>query len=341
MKIAPIIHAIRKSNKIEFKLIHTGQHYDSKLSGSFFEDLNIPNPDVNLGVGSGTQAEQTAKIMVSFEKELESNPADYVLVVGDVNSTLACAIVAKKLKVKVIHVEAGLRSFDHEMPEEINRMVVDSISDVLFTTTTDASRQLISEGHHADSVHFVGNVMIDSIVNNSEKFKKPTFDVSQPYFVITLHRPSNVDEPSRILKYLEIISESIDGKAVAYFPMHPRTKSKLDIESISKQIIICDPLPYHEFMNLVKESTGVITDSGGIQEETTFLGVPCLTLRDNTERPETISIGTNELIGQDMDRLISAIDEVLKGAWKRGGIPEKWDGNAAERIVAIIESFDS
>lgn len=335
MKIAPIIHAFER-DKISFRLIHTGQHYDDKLSGSFFEELDIPEPDINLEVGSGTQAEQTANVMVKFENELIQNPCDYVLLVGDVNSTLACAIVSKKMKIPVIHVEAGLRSRDHGMPEEINRLVVDSISDICFTTTEEASLQLKREGHDNDHVYFVGNVMIDSLVRNLDRFRKPELDVRQPYFVLTLHRPSNVDDPNVLIHNLQSISRSLDENVVVYFSVHPRTRKHLHKNNLPTNIIACDPLPYLEFMHLVKNSIGVITDSGGLQEETTFLGIPCLTLRENTERPETITLGTNILIGKSEKLLNENIKKILGDDWKRGEIPEKWDGNSARRISQIL-----
>lgn len=338
MKIAPIIKAITRNNLISYRLVHTGQHYDKNLSENFFRELEIPQPDINLKVGSGSQAEQTAKIMIEFEKELLENPCDYVLLVGDVNSTLACAIVAKKLHTKVIHVEAGLRSNDMRMPEEVNRKVVDSISDLHFTTTTEASEQLYKEGHGKENVHFVGNVMIDSLVHNLSRIKEPGFQLPQSYFALTLHRPSNVDKNEKIREYLEVIHEAVKDKVTVVFPIHPRTKKSLEGYVIPSSIKTCDPLSYHQFLYLIKHSIGVITDSGGIQEETTFMNVPCITLRENTERPETITIGTNELVGDNTELLKKYISKILEGKWKKGVVPDKWDGNASIRIIDSLIS---
>ena len=341
IKIAPIIHALSKGSTHEYRLVHTGQHYDKNLSESFFSDLNIPTPDVNLNVGSGSQAEQTAKIMIAFEKDLIDNPADYVLVVGDVNSTLACSIVAKKLHVKVIHVEAGLRSGDLEMPEEINRMVVDSICDVFFTTTPEATEILSSEGKLKNQIHFVGNVMIDSLIANQSKFIKPSIEeiLNKKYFALTLHRPSNVDNTDKLMKLLTEIGNSLGDDAMAVFPVHPRTRNRLSELELPTQIKMIDAMRYLEVMQLIQHATGVITDSGGIQEESTYLGVPCITLRTNTERPETVTIGTNKIIGDDMELLQSSISQIMCGEWKNGSIPEKWDGRAAERIVNVLNNL--
>ena len=348
MKIAPLVHAINgareRGSSISYRLVHTGQHYDENLSDAFFKDLDIPDPDVNLNVGSGSQAVQTANIMIKFEEELTNNPCDYVLVVGDVNSTLACAVVAKKLHTKVIHVEAGLRSYDVTMPEEINRMVTDVLADVYFTTTPEAGYNLISSGVNKDQIYFVGNTMIDSLITNKSKFVRPQImdDLNlqpQGFLVMTLHRPSNVDETDKLARLINLIDRKIVNKKII-FPVHPRTKQvlgKLNLQTAS--IYMTDPLRYLEFMYLVKESFAVITDSGGIQEETTYLGVPCLTLRNSTERPETVKLGTNVLLQFD-EKLISAtMDKLLTGTWKSGKIPLFWDGKASERIVGVLEGL--
>lgn len=345
MKIAPIIHAIQKAKgkgaKIQYRLIHTGQHYDKKMSETFFGELGIPKPHSNLGSGGGTQAEQTAAIMVAFEKELLENPADLVMVVGDVTSTLACSIVAKKLNTKVGHVEAGIRSFDLSMPEEINRMVTDSISDYFFTTTELANENLKKSGIPPDRIFFVGNVMIDTLLANQLKFKKPTVWhelalENKGYMVLTLHRPSNVDKGETLRNILKEITSGVQGLPVI-FPIHPRTaKAFADLGISAPNLHVIDPLGYHEFNYLVQNAKAVITDSGGITEETTVMGVPCLTLRENTERPETVAIGTNELIGTNPDNIYPALKKLFSGGWKKGGIPPLWDGKAADRIVAHL-----
>ncbi len=338
VKIAPIIKAIKSaqsSRPVDFSLVHTGQHYSHNMSASFFEDLNIPAPTINLGVGPGSQAEQTAKIMVEFEKYLLSHPSDCVLVVGDVNSTMACAIVAKKLGVKVVHVEGGLRSRDLTMPEEINRMVTDAITDYFFTTSIEAGEILKSEGVLDDNIFFVGNTMIDSLIGSLDKLKRPSFDLPEEYFLLTLHRPSNVDEEKSLHKLLSRLDGLMVNEKIV-FPIHPRTESNLSDLSAFENIIFTPPLPYLEFLYLVKGAMGVITDSGGIQEETTYLKVPCMTLRNNTERPETISIGSNVLIAQDMSLLETSLEQIRNGKWKESDIPPKWDGKAGERIIALL-----
>ncbi|MCH2045393.1 MAG: UDP-N-acetylglucosamine 2-epimerase (non-hydrolyzing) [Saprospiraceae bacterium] len=341
MKIAPIIHAINKAKKnganLHYRLIHTGQHYDEKLSKYFFDDLNIPHPDANLGVGSGSHASQTAKIMVAFEEELKSNPADYVLVVGDVNSTMACAIVAKKLQTKVIHVEAGLRSYDLDMPEEINRMLTDAITDLFFTTTPEAGYKLIQTGSNPDHIHFVGNVMMDTLVANLDRLQEPPLYKEHQlskgsYYLMTLHRPSNVDEEQELKRLITLLSEQVEEKPII-FPAHPRTQKQLKALDLPQNIIMVDPLRYLEFIFLVKNAFAVLTDSGGIQEETTYLGIPCFTLRENTERPETITVGSNELIGTSTENIIAGFHRLKNGQWERGQIPMYWEGKAAERIV--------
>jgi UDP-N-acetylglucosamine 2-epimerase (non-hydrolysing) len=345
MKIAPIIDAIERKKQqgidIDFRLVHTGQHYDKNLSDTFFEELNIPFPDVNLEVKSGTQAEQTAAIMIGFEKDLKQNPTDLVLVVGDVTSTMACAIVAKKEGVKVAHVEAGIRSGDLRMPEEINRMVTDSLTDYFFTTSTYANANLKKLGFSDDQIFFVGNVMIDTLRKNEDRLKQPKLWSElglneRKYMVMTLHRPSNVDE-ERQLKALikQIVMLGKDYPII--FPVHPRTKKLLqDLDLNFENLHYVEPLGYLEFNYLVKNSYAMLTDSGGITEETTVMNVPCITLRENTERPETCEIGTNVLVGNDTAKITKAFHELLSGNWKQGQIPELWDGNAAERIVAHL-----
>ncbi|WP_207423851.1 non-hydrolyzing UDP-N-acetylglucosamine 2-epimerase [Desertivirga brevis] len=342
MKVAPIIHAIKKAGQegaaISYRLVHTGQHYDSKMSDTFFQELNIPHPDAHLGAGGGTQAEQTAAIMIAFEKELLANPADLVMVVGDVTSTMACSIVAKKLNTKVAHVEAGIRSFDLSMPEEINRMVTDAITDYFFTTSTWAGANLKKAGIPAERIFFVGNVMIDTLLANQDRFSKPAVwnEIGlkeKEYLMLTLHRPGNVDEGEKLKVMMKEIIDGARGIPIV-FPIHPRTaKIFSDLNIKADNLYITDPMGYLEFNYLVQKCKAVVTDSGGITEETTVLGVPCLTLRENTERPETCEIGTNELIGTRTEAIRAALQKLFSGDWKKGAIPEKWDGSAAERIV--------
>ncbi len=350
IKIAPIIHAINhansKSQNIQYRLVHTGQHYDNTMSDTFFKELNIPEPDINLGCGGGTQAEQTAAIMIAFEKELMTNPSDLVLVVGDVTSTMACSIVAKKLNTKVAHVEAGIRSYDLTMPEEINRMVTDSLADYFFTTTKWASENLRKTGVDENRIFFVGNVMIDTLLTNRSRFKKPDlwdkFALKdKSYLLITLHRPANVDEGNKLKIHIEEIVTNVHGLPVI-FPIHPRTEKSFNELGINyPNLKITTPLSYLEFNYLVERAKAVITDSGGITEETTVMGVPCFTLRDNTERPETIEMGTNELIGTDPSAIKPALEKLFAGKWKKGTIPDLWDGKSAERIVHfLIEIFE-
>lgn len=348
MKIAPIIHEIEKKKNegesINYLLVHTGQHYDEKLSGTFFEELNIPKPNVNLEIGSGTQAEQTAGIMIEFEKYLSKNRSDVVLVVGDVTSTMACAIVAKKMQIKVVHVEGGIRSFDLSMPEEINRMVTDSITDYFYVTSEVAIKNLKNLGNKNEQIIFVGNTMIDTLIANLPKLRKPNIWnelnlENKKYIVLTMHRPANVDEEQNLKLFLEEIVKSSKELPII-FPVHPRTKaiiSKLNVNF--KNLIMIEPLGYLEFNFLVKNAFCVITDSGGITEETTYLKVPCLTLRDNTERPETITIGTNELVGTNPRAIHSALHKIFSGNWKKGSIPELWDGKTSERIIKHLISL--
>lgn len=346
MKIAPIIVALESArtrrSSLTYRLIHTGQHYDRAMSGDFFEQLAIPEPHINLEVGPGTQAEQTANIMVRYEKVLAKKRSDVCLVVGDVTSTMACSIVARKLGVPVAHVEGGLRSGDWTMPEEINRVVTDSITNWFFTTSETANENLRRCGVTQDRIFFVGNTMIDTLLEQLPRLRPPSFwDAlgleSGNYLVVTLHRPANVDGEHQLLRLLEAIVEGARGLRVV-FPVHPRTARNLRaLDCEIPRLHYVKPQGYLEFNYLVKHARGVLTDSGGITEETTVLGVPCLTLRDNTERPETVAIGTNELIGTNPDNLGPALARLIDGGWKRGGIPEKWDGLAAARIVAELE----
>ena len=326
MKIAPIIHAIQKAKQenfnIDYRLVHTGQHYDKNMSGSFFEQLEIPEPDVNLECSGGTQAELTASIMISFEKELMDNPVDLVLVVGDVTSTMACALVAQKLHTKVAHVEGGIRSDDWSMPEEINRLVTDSITNYFFTTSETANNNLKQSGIKSDQIFFVGNTMIDTLLKKRSNFKQPKVWKrlnlrDRSYIVMTLHRPANVDEESQLKDMIdEIIANTKDLPLV--FPVHPRTAKILEKLNVShSRLHMIEPLSYLEFNYLVEKAKAIITDSGGITEEASILRVPCLTLRDNTERPETIVLGTNELVGTNPKRLKQYLDKLFAGDWKK------------------------
>ena len=383
MKIAPLIKAIQKAaaqgHDIRHRLVHTGQHYDKNMSDTFFEELGIPMPDINLGCGGGTQAEQTANIMVAFEKDLMQNPTDLVLVVGDVTSTMACSIVAKKLNTKVCHVEAGIRSWDQTMPEEINRMVTDALADYMFTTSEIANKNLLLQGasleakgerreargedlpaleeeqyafkRQAQRVWYVGNVMIDTLLANRARFRRPeVYDElgleEKQYVVMTMHRPANVDEQEHLKALMEQIINNVHGLPII-FPIHPRTAKLFyqlwgDQEQLTQlfpNLHIVDPMGYLEFNYLVEHSKAVVTDSGGITEETTVMGVPCITLRDNTERPETCTIGTNILIGTRPEAIKPALDHLFAGEWKQGAIPALWDGHTAERIVEILLSL--
>lgn len=345
MKVASIIRAVQNMKTagdcLRYRLIHTGQHYDASMSGDFFIQLGIPEPAVNLEAGSGTQAEQTSAIMMRYEKLLLDARSDLCLVVGDVTSTMACAIAAQKLRIPVAHVEAGIRSGDWTMPEEINRIVTDSITNYYFTTSETANENLRRSGVTDERIYFVGNTMIDTLMANLDRLRQPSFWNSMKlrpgeYFVLTLHRPANVDAADAFLCMLKAICEGARGYPVI-FPVHPRTaKTLLDIGPLPDNLRAVDPQPYLEFNYLVKYAKAAITDSGGITEEATVMSVPCLTLRDTTERPETITIGTNELIGTDPDKLGPFMDRLFAGEWKRGGIPERWDGLAGERIVAAL-----
>ena len=348
MKIAPIIDAIleeqAKGNDIQFRLIHTGQHYDKNMSDSFFVQLGIPQPNVNLGAGGGTQAEQTAAIMIGYEKLLLSERSDLCLVVGDVTSTMACAIVAQKLHIPVAHVEAGIRSGDWSMPEEINRLVTDSITNYFFTTTPEATKTILDTGVSEDRVFWVGNTMIDTLLKQRPRFRKPNFWdelglMKGKYIVMTLHRPSNVDEEGKLKELLDEIIGNSNGLPLI-FPVHPRTARILQSLNLGHhQFHTIEPLGYLEFNYLVENALAVITDSGGITEETTVMGVPCMTLRDNTERPETVELGTNELIGTNPKSIKPALEKLFAGEWKKGSIPKLWDGNTAKRIVSILKNL--
>lgn len=348
MKIAPIIRALQlrkaSGSSLRYRLIHTGQHYDARMSGDFFAQLGIPNPDVNLEVGSGTQAEQTSAIMVGYEKLLLEQRSDLCLVVGDVTSTMACAIAAQKLCVPVAHVEGGIRSGDWTMPEEINRRVTDAITNWFFTTTEQASDNLRNTGVSEERVFFVGNTMIDTLKVNLNRLRPPSLwseESLEPrkYFVLTLHRPNNVDEQEQLVTMLNAISKGTCGHKVI-FPVHPRTSKMLEnLNSKISGFVFAEPMGYLEFNYLVKNCMAVITDSGGITEEATVMGVPCLTLRDTTERPETVTKGTNELISTNPKAIKPALDKLFAGKWKKGAIPEKWDGKTGLRIVAVLEKL--
>jgi UDP-N-acetylglucosamine 2-epimerase (non-hydrolysing) len=352
MKIAPIMRAIEPVPCLDAHLVHTGQHYDEDMSASFFSDLGIPPPDRNLEVGSSSHAQQTAEIMTRFEPVLDSVAPACVLVVGDVNSTIACALVAIKKSVPVAHVEAGLRSYDRSMPEEINRVLTDQISDLLFTTECTALDNLVKEGVSAKRVHFVGNTMIDTLLKNLERAKPPeqtlsaagvpraTLDDPRGYGVITLHRPSNVDDPAVLRGLLETLSD-ISGRCPLLFPLHPRTRTRIEESGLqhmfeNQELYPLAPVGYLEMLGLMADARAVFTDSGGIQEETTALGVPCFTIRENTERPITIHEGTNTLVGTAPENILAAFRDLEETGGKTGRVPALWDGKAAQRIVEIL-----
>ena len=376
MKIAPIIRAVKKHNdtihlsrsdcsELDAILVHTGQHYDYEMSKVFFEDLDLPKPDIYLNVGSGTHAEQTGRVMIEFEKILSKEKPDLVIVVGDVNSTLACALASVKLHIPVAHVEAGLRSFDRAMPEEINRLLTDAVSDFLFTPSPDADENLKREGIWEEKIFLVGDVMVDSLFYNLDRAQKSNIlvelglqepnstDESQmltDYAVLTLHRPSNVDDHKALLDIIKALKR-ISNEIPIIFPIHPRTRKQIELlgfkdyfvdltnnESRITNNAICllDPLGYLDFLKLIRYSKFIMTDSGGIQEETTVLGIPCLTLRDTTERPITITQGTNILVHNDTERIIAEALKILNGDVKKSHCPELWDGKTAERVVKVI-----
>ena len=346
MKIAPIYREALKYNRVNCKIVHTGQHYDYEMSEAFFEDLDLPKPDFFLNAGSGTHAVQSAKIMTKFEELCVKEQPDIVVVVGDVNSTLACSIVAKKLLSKVAHVEAGLRSFDLTMPEEINRMVTDSISDYFFVTEESGIANLIQEGKSKDRIHFFGNVMIDNLFYQAKKLdgdmslRFPTFDIKKKlknYAFLTLHRPSNVDTKPVFSEIIEALN-TIAAKTPIIFPVHPRTKKMMDEFNLrlSNRIFLFPPMSFKESLFLWKDAKVVLTDSGGLQEETTALGVPCVTIRENTERPITIEMGTNVLAGTKKEPILRAFEKAVVRSRNRFKVPPKWDGKAAERIWKIL-----
>jgi UDP-N-acetylglucosamine 2-epimerase (non-hydrolysing) len=346
MKIAPIMAAFAK-HKIEAKLVHTGQHYDPAMSDSFFEQLGIPRPDVNLEVGSASHAVQTAEIMRAFEPVLDAESPKAILVVGDVNSTIACALVAAKKGVKVIHVEAGLRSYDRAMPEEINRVLTDQISDLLFTTERAAEANLAREGIAADRVQFAGNVMIDTLRAHLARAVPASQTLAgmpaRGYAVVTLHRPSNVDHEATFRSLLETLNQ-VAEKLDVVFPIHPRTKATAERFGMGDLLTrpgmrLLPPQGYLEMLGLTRDATVVLTDSGGLQEETTALGVPCITLRENTERPITIAEGTNTLTGPNVEKILQCLADILANGGKRGRIPEYWDGQAADRIAIALRAW--
>ncbi len=337
MKLAPVRAALAARDGIQQIIVHTGQHYDVSMSEIFFRQLDIPEPDYNLDVGSASHARQTAGIMVRLEPVILDTKPDVVLVYGDVNSTVAAALVCSKLLVPIGHVEAGLRSFDRTMPEEINRVLTDRVADYLFTPSVDGNENLIHEGVHPTKMHLVGNVMIDTLMRLLPHTDSVTLP-EKPYALVTLHRPSNVDDPIELAKILAALNE-IASKIDILFPVHPRTRQmtrELTSIQIAQNLHMIDPIGYIEFLGLQRKATFVITDSGGIQEETTFLGVPCLTVRDNTERPITVTMGSNILVGRDMERLKTEAKTILSGNGKSGSIPPLWDGKAGERIADVI-----
>jgi UDP-N-acetylglucosamine 2-epimerase (non-hydrolysing) len=346
MKIAPLVAAVRERQRegstLAFRLVHTGQHYDTAMSSTFFEQLSIPHPDVNLEVGSGTQSEQAAAIMVRYEALLLNQRSDLCVVVGDVTSTMACAIAAQKLGVPVAHVEGGIRSGDWAMPEEINRLVTDSITNWFFTTSEVANTHLRRAGVTDDRIYFVGNTMVDTLLANRQRFRQPSIWreaglQEREYLVVTLHRPSNVDDQGALGALVDAICGA-RAEMPIIFPVHPRTRRTLaSLESLPPNLILLEPQPYLEFNYLVERALAVITDSGGVTEETTVMGVPCMTLRTTTERPETVDLGTNELLGIDPAAIRPAMKRLFAGHWKKGTIPPLWDGKTGERIVTEIE----
>jgi UDP-N-acetylglucosamine 2-epimerase (non-hydrolysing) len=344
MKMAPLVQELQK-RAIPHLVVHTGQHFDRNMSEVFFEELELPFPDLFLGVGGGSHAEQTARIMTAFEKICQEQDIKMVVVGGDVNSTLACALVAAKLGIPVAHVEAGLRSFDRSMPEEINRIVTDHLSELLFTTEESANQNLRQEGIPAERIHFVGNCMMDTLYSHLDRALQAApwraFGLEAGgYGLLTLHRPANVDNQTSLGRIVSLINK-ISPRIPLVFPVHPRTRERLsECRTVfNDSVIVCEPLPYLVFLGLMARARLVLTDSGGIQEETTVLGVPCLTLRPNTERPVTLSSGTNRLVGSEAHRMTESLDAILAGEWSSGTLPPLWDGKAAERIVNIIDAW--
>jgi len=340
MKVAPVLSALRQYPKIKQTLIHTGQHYDTNMSDVFFQQLEIPAPDINMGVGSGSHARQTADIMAGFEPIVLERKPDIVLVYGDVNSTVAAALVCSKLQIKVGHVEAGLRSFDRSMPEEINRLVTDQLADLLFTPSADGDQNLAREGIPAGKIFRVGNVMIDSLVRLLPvAMEKKPGGLPDRYILVTLHRPANVDD-DRTLKTILGYLLDLNSQVKVVFPVHPRTRKRIaDFGIDVSQLNLLEPLPYIEFLSLQRHATAVVTDSGGIQEETTYLNVPCLTLRSNTERPITVTLGTNILVGSDGGTLRAGLSKILEGKPKQGKVPPLWDGRAGQRIAEVLNQL--
>jgi UDP-N-acetylglucosamine 2-epimerase (non-hydrolysing) len=356
MKMAPILRELSKHADFDSRLVHTGQHYDESMSQVFFEDLKMPDPDFNLQVGSGSHAVQTAEIMRRFEEVCESIKPELVIVAGDVNSTLACSLTAAKMEIVVAHIESGLRSFDRSMPEEINRIVTDSISDLLFTTEESGNENLRREGVSAGKIHFVGNTMIDSLLHCQKMFDRIPWNGplaalnGTPYFLVTIHRPSNVDHPGKLSQVLEILA-SASQMAPIFFVAHPRTQDRLrGVQRGNKLIDITDsmpaiqngfiyllpPLTYFDFLRMMSNCKAVLTDSGGIQEETTFLRIPCLTMRENTERPVTVKLGTNRIVGLERETILSSLRTIIEGTWQKASIPPLWDGRAAERVTELL-----
>ncbi len=346
MKVAPIVHVLRERGHADWFLIHTGQHYDANMSAVFFEELGLPEPDVWLGVGSGTQAQQTARIMMGIEPILIERRPDVVVVVGDVNSTMAASLVASKLGIRLAHVEAGLRSGDRTMPEEINRVVTDALADILFTTSTDGDAHLAREGVGLEKIHFVGNVMVDSLLAHLPAARRRgtltamglmgADGVVSPYAVLTLHRPSNVDDAPTFARLMQAVGH-VARQMPVIFPVHPRTVMRMrEMPDITGDIRAVEPLGYLDFLALLASARLVLTDSGGLQEESTVLGVPCLTLRENTERPVTVTHGTNVLVGTSPERIIAAADRALVSPKTPAAAPDRWDGHSARRIVDIL-----
>jgi UDP-N-acetylglucosamine 2-epimerase (non-hydrolysing) len=345
MKIAPILRAMRDFEQLDGQLVHTGQHYDDSMSRVFFQELGIPRPAINLEIGSGSHGAQTGRIMVAFDQVIDDLRPDLVLVVGDVNSTIACAFVAQKRQIPVAHVEAGLRSFDRSMPEEMNRVLTDQLSDYLFTTEEGAAGNLTREGVPRERIHFVGNTMIDTLSSMLSTIDASTvldeYSLRPPYGVATFHRPSNVDDPIRLRRLVDSLRTQAEMVPIV-FPVHPRTRDQLNKQGLLDRlashdgILLLEPLSYTRFLKLVKESAFVVTDSGGIQEESTWLGVPCLTQRANTERPITVEVGTNSLVGLDFDRTEFEISRILEGTYKEGRRPDLWDGRASLRICEVL-----
>jgi UDP-N-acetylglucosamine 2-epimerase (non-hydrolysing) len=349
MKIAPVMKAVGRARFAEQTLVHTGQHYDVSMSDVFFSDLGMPVPDIHLGVGSGSHAEQTAKVMVGFERVCQEEKPDLVVVAGDVNSTLACAIDCAKLRIPYAHVEAGLRSFDMNMPEEVNRIVTDRLCDILLTPSSDADDNLRREGTRDERIFRVGNVMIDTLLDHLQRARmlgSPAKLGMEPgrYAVLTLHRPSNVDNADVLHGLISAIAE-IQRQLPVVFPVHPRTRKRFEDFGLGAELAalprlrLCEPLGYLDFLGLTSQASLVLTDSGGLQEETTALGIPCLTIRENTERPVTVTEGTNTVVGVDPERIVSEASKALSGGGKAGRVPPLWDGKASERVVDVFRSF--